>query len=43
MFRFQNNCKLVAIDLTKQEELHDDPKALQHINHIRNLDQAGIQ
>ena len=35
--------KLVAIDLTKQGQLHADPKVLQHTNYIRNLDQARIQ
>ena len=30
---------MIAIDLSKQE-LHADPKAIQHINFTGNLDQA---
>ena len=33
--------KLVAIDLTKQQALDADPKAIQQINFIGNLDQAA--
>ena len=32
---------MVAIDLSKQQALDDDPKALQQINFTANLDRAG--
>ena len=32
---------MVAIDLSKQQALNSDPKAIQHINFIANLDRAG--
>ena len=34
----KENYKLVAIDLSKQQKLDDDPKAMQQINFARNLD-----
>ena len=32
---------MVAIDLSKQQALNSDPKAIQHISFIANLDRAG--
>ena len=32
---------MIAIDLSKQEALDADPKAIQQINFIANLDRAG--
>ena len=32
---------MIAIDLSKQEALDADPKAIQQINFTRNLDQSG--
>ena len=32
---------MIAIDLSKQEALDADPKAIQQINIIENLDRAG--
>ena len=40
-FYCKNHCKIIAIDLCKQQNLHADPKALQKINFIRNLEQAA--
>ena len=28
---FQNNCRLIAVDLSKQKALHADPRAIQQI------------
>ena len=33
--------KLIAIDLSKQQKLDADPKAIQQINFTGNLDEAG--
>ena len=33
--------KMIAIDLSKQQALDADPKAIQQINFTENLDQAG--
>ena len=33
--------KMVAIDLSKQQALNAEPKAIQHIDFTANLDQAG--
>ena len=33
--------KMIAIDLSKQQELDADPKAIQQINFTENLDRAG--
>ena len=35
---FKENCKLIAIDLSKQQELDADPRAIQQINLTANLD-----
>ena len=32
---------MIAIDLSKQQALHADPKAIQQINFTRNLAQDG--
>ena len=34
---FKENCELVAIDLSKQQALNADPKAIQKINFTGNL------
>ena len=38
---FEENYKLIAIDLSKQQELDADPRAIQEINLTANLDTAG--
>ena len=38
---FNENCKLIAIDLTKQHALDADLRAIQQINFTANLDRAG--
>ena len=37
----KSHYKLIAIDLSKQQELDADPKAIQQINFTENLDRAG--
>ena len=32
---------MIAVDLSKQQELHADPRAIQQINSTANLDRAG--
>ena len=32
---------MIATDLSKQQKLDTDPKAIQHINFTGNLDRAG--
>ena len=34
-------CKMIAIDLSKQQALDADPTAIQQINFTANLDRAG--
>ena len=34
-------CKMIAIDLSKQQAIDADPKAIQQINFTANLDRAG--
>ena len=34
---------MIAVDLSKQQALHTDPKAIQLINFIGNLDQAATK
>ena len=34
----KKHCKIIAIDLCKQQALNADPKAMQQINFIRKLD-----
>ena len=38
---FKENYKMIAIDLSKQQELDADPRAIQQINLTANLDTAG--
>ena len=38
---FKENYKMIAIDLSMQNELDADPRAIQQINFTANLDRAG--
>ena len=38
---FKKYYKMIAIDLSKQQALDADPKAIQQINFTANLDRAG--
>ena len=38
---FKNHYKMIAIDLSKQQALDDDPRAIQQINFTANLDRDG--
>ena len=38
---FNENYKLIAVDLSKQLELDADPRAIQQINFTANLERAG--
>ena len=38
---FKKYYKMIAIDLSKQQALDADPRAIQQINFIANLDRAG--
>ena len=38
---FKENYKLIAIDISKQQELDADPRAIQQINFTANLDRNG--
>ena len=38
---FKENYKMIAIDLSKQESLDADPRAIEQINFTANLDRAG--
>ena len=38
---FKDHYKLVAIDLSKQQALDADPRAIQQINFTANLDRVG--
>ena len=38
---FANTYKMIAIDLSKQQALNADPRAIQQINFTANLDRAG--
>ena len=37
---FKKYCKVIAIDLSKQQALDADPRAIQQINFTANLDRA---
>ena len=37
----KKNYKIIAIDLSKQQALNADPKAIQQINFTANLDRVG--
>ena len=36
---FNQYCKMIAMDLNKQQALHSNPKAIQQINFTGNLEQ----
>ena len=38
---FKDYYKMIAIDLTKEQALDPDRKAIQHINFTTNLDRTG--
>ena len=38
---FKDSCKMIAVDLSKQQALDADPRAIQQINFTANLDRAG--
>ena len=38
---FKENYKMITLDLSRQNELDADPRAIQHINFTANLDRAG--
>ena len=38
---FKNHYKMIAIDLSKQQALDADPRAIQQINVTANLNRAG--
>ena len=38
---FKNYFRMIAIDLIKQQEVDSDPKAIQQINFIGNLERDG--
>ena len=38
---FRDNYKMIAVDLSKQQALDADPRAIQQINFTANLDRAG--
>ena len=38
---FKENCKMITIDLSKQQVLDVDPRAIQQINFTANFDKAG--
>ena len=38
---FKKYCKMIAVDLSKQQALDADPKAIQQINLAANLDRDG--
>ena len=40
---FKKYCKLIGIDLSKQQKLHANTKAIQQINFTGNLDRAKVQ
>ena len=38
---FKENYRMIAIDLSKQQALDADPRAIQEINFMANLDRVG--
>ena len=38
---FKENYKIIAIDLSRRQELDSDPRAIQQINFTANLDRPG--
>ena len=41
LFLFQKNYKMIALDLSKQQVLDADPRAIQEINFTANLERDG--
>ena len=41
MYIFKYYLKMIAIDLSKQQAIETDPKIMQQVNFMENLDQAG--
>ena len=39
---FEKYCKMIVIDLSKQQALDADPKAIQQINFTRNLENNAV-
>ena len=39
-YNYFKSYKIIAVDLTKQQEIDADPKAIQQINFTGNLDRA---
>ena len=40
-FYFKENYKIIAVDLSRKNELDADPRAVQQINFTANVDRAG--
>ena len=40
-YYFKENYKMIAINLSKQQDLDADPRAIQRVNFTGNLDCAG--
>ena len=38
---FADTCKMISVDLSKQQALDADPRAIQQTNFTTNLDRAG--
>ena len=38
---FKENYKMIAVDLSKQQKLDADPRSIQLLNFLANLDRAG--
>ena len=38
---FKNDCKMIAVDLSKEQALDADPKAIQQINFAANVNKDG--
>ena len=38
---FKDSYKIIAVDLSKQQALDEDPRAIQQINFTSNLDRTG--
>ena len=38
---FKDYCKMIAVDLSKQQALDADPKSIQQMNFTANLDRVG--
>ena len=40
---FMDTCKMISVDLSKQQALDPDPRAIQQINFTANLDRASTR